>query len=290
LEPMSEVTSLKVLDGLRVVACLQAAVEKLQVLGSLTSDWQSDELTQMLGEEISRVILEQRELEVRYAAAIARRAELKSISNKQKAKENEEEISRISLSLQQSTKLLCRNLQDNPNLEGNLEKIDEERANLEKLLTKTQLELQTTATMETLRRRVEKEQNEMDTRAAIIERERALSKQVEDLKRQIHQEKKQFEEEVKTKNLKIAQLKEEFQQMKANTALDTKYMLKQAQAQADCLQRRLESELTDHQAHVKSLEQHIAIEKRANKLMEDFLKLKVSRMGENIEVCFRDFF
>jgi hypothetical protein len=61
-------------------------------------------------------------------------------------------------------------------------------------------------------------------------------------------------------------------------------MLKQAQAQADCLQRRLESELTDHQGHVKSLEQHIAIEKRANKLMEDFLKLKVSRMGENIEV------
>ena len=52
----------------------------------------------------------------------------------------------------------------------------------------------------------------------------------------------------------------------------------------DGLQRRLETELTDHQAHVKSLEQHIAIEKRANKLMEDFLKLKVSRMGENIEV------
>jgi hypothetical protein len=281
---MSEAASLKVLDGLRIVACLQGAIEKLQVLGSLTSDWQSDELTQMLGEEISRVIFEQRELEVRYAAAIARRAELKSISNKQKAKENEEEISRISLALQQSTKLLCRNLQDNPNLEGNLEKIDEERANLEKLLTKTQLELQTSATLETLRRRVEKEQNEMDTRAAIIERERALSKQVEDLKRQIHQEKKLFEEDVKAKNLKIAQLKEDFQQMKANTALDTKYMLKQAQAQAECLQRRLETELADHQAHVKSLEQHISIEKRANKLMEDFLKLKVTRMGENIEV------
>jgi hypothetical protein len=59
-------------------------------------------------------------------------------------------------------------------------------------------------------------------------------------------------------------------------------------AQVSCgyvVQRRLESELTDHQAHVKSLEQHIAIEKRANKLMEDFLKMKVSRMGENIEVC-----
>jgi hypothetical protein len=89
---------------------------------------------------------------------------------------------------------------------------------------------------------------------------------------------------VKAKNLKIAQLKEDFQQMKANTALDTKYMLKQAQAQAECLQRRLETELADHQAHVKSLEQHISIEKRANKLMEDFLKLKVTRMGENIEV------
>ena len=60
-----------------------------------------------------------------------------------------------------------------------------------------------------------------------------------------------------------------------------------AHAHADA---RLECELTDHEAHVRSLEQHIAIEKRANKLMEDFLKMKVSRMGENIEVrgcCFR---
>jgi hypothetical protein len=30
------------------------------------------------------------------------------------------------------------------------------------------------------------------------------------------------------------------------SALDTRYMLKQVQAQADCLQRRLEFEPTDH--------------------------------------------
>ena len=36
---------------------------------------------------------------------------------------NEEEIERVANQLRQSTKVLTRNLQDNPNLEGNMQKI-----------------------------------------------------------------------------------------------------------------------------------------------------------------------
>ena len=43
---------------------LENAVEKLGILASLTTDIHNDELSSMLGEEISRIIQEQRALEV----------------------------------------------------------------------------------------------------------------------------------------------------------------------------------------------------------------------------------
>jgi hypothetical protein len=39
---------------------LESAVEKLGILASITTDFQNDELSSMLGEEISRIIQEQR--------------------------------------------------------------------------------------------------------------------------------------------------------------------------------------------------------------------------------------
>ena len=45
-------------------AVLENAVEKLGILASLTTDIHNDELSSMLGEEISRIIQEQRALEV----------------------------------------------------------------------------------------------------------------------------------------------------------------------------------------------------------------------------------
>ena len=56
--------------------------------------------------------------------------------------ENEQEIERVALALRQSIKVLTRNLQDNPNLEGNMSKIQNERGLIETLLVNTAHELQ----------------------------------------------------------------------------------------------------------------------------------------------------
>ena len=96
----------------------------------------------MLGEEISRVIQEQRALEKKYEQLIEERRNMKGLSNRAKFQANEDEIQRTANALRQSTKILTRNLQDNPNVEGNMHKIQSERSALETLLVNTAHELQ----------------------------------------------------------------------------------------------------------------------------------------------------
>lgn len=100
-----------------------------------------DELSQFMGDEISRIIREQRALEKRYEELIAQRGALKAglctvvaagwqlcsrslarvcarvglvlvqgLSNKTRYKENQREIQDVSRALRESTKKLCRNL------------------------------------------------------------------------------------------------------------------------------------------------------------------------------------
>ena len=54
-------------------------------------------------------------------------------------------MARVSLALRQSIKVLTRNLQDNPNLEGNVLKIQSERGVIETLFVNTAHELQVRA-------------------------------------------------------------------------------------------------------------------------------------------------
>ena len=59
----------------------------------------------------------------RYEELIAQRGILKGLANKSKYKQNQVEIQDVSRALRESTKNLCRNLKDNPNISGNLMKI-----------------------------------------------------------------------------------------------------------------------------------------------------------------------
>jgi len=99
-------TMLDIIESQRAIAVLQETVEKLEFLGTITPNvlTQRDELSKMVGDEISRLIEDQRTLEQRYEELIAQRAKLKGQLNKQKYKENQKEIQLTSQKLRESTK------------------------------------------------------------------------------------------------------------------------------------------------------------------------------------------
>ena len=104
--------SLTVIEAARISAIVEEALEKLSFLASITPDVMAhrDELSQIVGDEITRIIQEQRGLETRYEHLIAQRTSLKALSNKTKFQENQEQVKEVAKALRESTKELCRNL------------------------------------------------------------------------------------------------------------------------------------------------------------------------------------
>jgi hypothetical protein len=67
-----------------------------------------EEMTEMMSEEITRVMNEQRGLEQHYASLVRQRSELKGLSNKSKLIEVKSQIGQVSTQLRESTRILCR--------------------------------------------------------------------------------------------------------------------------------------------------------------------------------------
>mmetsp|Transcript_34645 Transcript_34645/g.92166 ORF Transcript_34645/g.92166 Transcript_34645/m.92166 type:complete len:233 (-) Transcript_34645:1636-2334(-) len=143
---------LSAIETQRAIAILDETIEKLSFLGSITPDvlQHRDELSKFVGDEISHIIYEQRQLEARYEELIAQRGALKGLANKSKYKEVQCEIQDVSRALRESTKNLCRNLKDNPNISDNLVKIQQERTELIEILAQTVREMQESGTFKTL--------------------------------------------------------------------------------------------------------------------------------------------
>uniref|UniRef100_A0A6T8KT63 Uncharacterized protein n=1 Tax=Hemiselmis andersenii TaxID=464988 RepID=A0A6T8KT63_HEMAN len=271
--------ALSLVECQRITATLESAVEKLGILASLTTDFHNEELNSMLGEEISRIIQEQRALEQRYEELIHERRNMKGFANRIKFQANEDEIQRVAHALRQSTKVLTRNLQDNPNLEGNMQKIQGERGALETLLVNTAHELQF-ASYNSLEEVVDKEEKRMEHMRVVLAREKELSETVARLKQELHEERTAFEQEVLQKNKQITELKERLQEKKTETAIELRYLGKESKAKYNCTHRVWDKEVKDLTDEIALLEDQLAIEQRASTMQSEFLQRKLGAMSE----------
>merc|ERR1719382_1081402 len=273
-----------VVESARISAIVEEALEKLSFLASITPDVMAhrDELSQIVGDEITRIIQEQRGLETRYEELIAQRASLKALSNKAKYKENQEQIKEVARQLRDSTKELCRNLKGNPNIAENLSKIQTERSNLQNLLSKTLRELRENA-FSTLTTTVEEEKARTDMILEVIAKEKEVSAAVKKLQTDLANERQQHEAEVEERNEIITKLKEELQDVRTNSSTKTKYLQKEARARGQSLNRIYGQQTTELEQQIWTLRKELEIEERANRESEDFLRRKQSQLQFEIQ-------
>lgn len=285
-EPASEEgISLSAIEAQRAIAIISETVEKLTFLGSITPDvlQHRDELSKFVGDEISRIIYEQRQLEARYEQLIAERGALKGLANKSKYKEVQSEIQDVSRALRESTKNLCRNLKDNPNIQGNLMKIQRERTDLIEILNMSIRELQESGTCETLVRKVYESKAQQDRENDIIERERAMSAAVKQLDEDLSNEKKQHQESIAAHKGQIAVLKEQLQKIKSTTAVDAKYTRKHETGRTNAIVRSYTQAQRAQENKIKELERNLEMEKVVHEETMEFLKRKFGTLTTDIE-------
>ena len=269
-------SNLTVIESARISSIIEEALEKLSFLASITPDVMAhrDELSQIVGDEITRIIQEQRGLELRYEELIAQRSSLKALSNKAKYKENQELIKEVARALRESTKELCRNLKGNPNIAENLSKIQTERSNLQNLLSKTLRELRENS-FSTLTTTVEEEKARNDMILEVIAKEKEVSASVKKLQEDLSSERHQHEAEVEERNEIISKLKEELQEVRTKSAIETKYLQKESRARLQSLNRIYGQSTSELDEQIWKVRKQLEIEVLANRESEGFLKRKV---------------
>ena len=269
-------SNLTVIESARISSIIEEALEKLSFLASITPDVMAhrDELSQIVGDEITRIIQEQRGLELRYEELIAQRSSLKALSNKAKYKENQELIKEVARALRESTKELCRNLKGNPNIAENLSKIQTERSNLQNLLSKTLRELRESS-FATLTTTVEEEKARNDMILEVIAKEKEVSASVKKLQEDLSSERHQHEAEVEERNEIISKLKEELQEVRTKSAIETKYLQKESRARLQSLNRIYGQSTSELDEQIWKVRKQLEIEVLANRESEEFLKRKV---------------
>jgi hypothetical protein len=201
-------TKLRPLEAICVAGAVEDCLDRLRVLQSLTPNvlTQRDELSNMLGDTVARIITQQKKCEAEYEELVKRRSELKSLSNKTRYKRNQEKIQEKALELKSLTTDLCKRLRESPNVSENLLKIQTERSNLISIFEALRTELLAHRSFQGIAQRAGKLLAYYENMSQVVRAEKEMQRQIEELNTKVQQT--ELEMQQRTEQLE-AQIKEQ---------------------------------------------------------------------------------
>lgn len=277
-------SELSLCDCERIIALLEDAVEKLAFLDSITPDvlQHRDELSAFIGDEIQRVMGEQKSLEHRYAELIEARAAMKGTHNKSKYKEVQDEIQDISRALRESTNNLVRSLKENPNVSGNLLKVQRDRTELHDLLLRANQEFRDRGTYQTITYTVDEENNARIKFQQLKTREKSLREAVEKLQESLTEEQHTFQSTTQQQKRAITQLKDELQIIKGTASHDSKFKRKESLATVASIWREFKLKERVIEEALAEKEDRMQTEIVVHGETKEFLSRKLRQLQDDI--------
>lgn len=266
------------IEALRVQTLLDVALKKLEFLANISTGTGS-ELTEFMGDEISRIIQEQRELEKKYEALIATRSTLTGLANKVEMKKVQEEIQEVGRNLKESNKSLCRNLKENPNVEQNLKKMQNERELVKTWLDELHKELQEYS-FGNLMTKVEEERKQQELLTVVKQKEKEVSKTVKTLESDLEREHSEHEKETRQATQEIKELKCELQQKKSVSQIELSFEEKKLRAKENALVRIFNQHEKSLKEQRDQLDKMINLEKTVHTDTRDFMEGRLEELSE----------
>jgi len=277
-----ETTELSPSEAAHIYAVLKRTLDKLSLVGVITVDpaVQAQELTQSVGEEISRMIEQQKQLEKRFEELVSAQHVLRNLPNKSKLRENQAELQLVAEQLRMSTKQLCRNLKDNPNVAENMAKVAMERQSLQLLISRTLHELEVFSKAQPLIESVMAMEAAEVQMQRTIEHERATTATVKQLRNDLKDERIDHEEKMKEQKKLVFGLKEQLAEQKMGTAVEVRFQDKDSLAKNEHLSRLEQTELEDLRRELLLVRQRTEIEANVHGATADFLRHMSQRMQQ----------
>eukprot|EP00794_Sanderia_malayensis_P011295 gene11295-12476_t len=262
---------LSALDTVHVTTVLEDCLDQLAILGNITPTSNENQKGQLVSNDIIHLINRQEELEKKYD-------HLLSAKNN-----NRDEIEMMSKALQGHTRALNKSFRQATGVNDSTRKIQADRKFVFDILCTALDEIKTTQTFNGLVTAVNEEKNKKTDLQNIILQEEESRKKVKQLQRQLLDVKKEREIEVQKRKEMIAHLKDQLQETKAKTSMETKYIKKDAEVRVSCTQKNCQKSEQDLREEIEVLRQKIDEEARVNNEIESFLRQHYSMLGEKLD-------
>jgi len=207
---------------------------------------------------------------------------MKGMVNKNKYKEVQEEIQDVSRALKESTNNLVRSLKDNPNISGNLIKVQRDRTELNDNLLRCIQEIRDRGKYTTLTHKVDEENNAKIRFQQLKSREKGLSDAVIKLQQTLKEEQHTFQHTTTEQKHAILTLKEELLEVKGSTSTDSQFRRKESQASVKAIWREYKHKEHQLEIRLKDLEDKLHTENVVNNETKDFLTRKVASLSDKV--------
>jgi IQ domain-containing protein G len=278
-------SALNPLEAMRAAAVLSSALERLAFLPAVTPDVLAHrgEVSALVGDEISRIINEQRALEQRYDTLIGVRVNLRGLANKSKFKEVQEEIAQVSADLRESLRNLCRALKDNPDIADSLALVGEERDALQALLARTLSDVKDGGHFRSLADFVQREREQRERLAEIARREDAAAREVDVLAATLKEEEDRHAYEAELKRAEINTLKERLRKLKVDTTMTLRFSRKEVAARNETLGRQFAGDEGEVAKEIEELKSQLAQESAAHETTLELLKREQEEYAKKVE-------
>ncbi|XP_065055928.1 dynein regulatory complex protein 9-like [Rhopilema esculentum] len=262
---------LSALDTIHVSAVLEDCVDQLAILGSIIPVSSENHRGQLVSNDILGLIEGQEELERKYETLVSSKAP------------KSQELENVSKALQNHTKALSRSFRQATGANDTLQKIQSDRKFLLDILNETLNEIKEEQTFSTLVNAVSEEKRKKTELQDIIIKEEQSRKKVRNLQKQLLEVKKEKEIEVQKRKEMIAHLKDQLQETKAKTSMETKYIKKDAEVRVSCAQKQCQKTESELKEEIEVLKQKVDEEARVNNEIESFLRQHYAMLEEKLE-------
>eukprot|EP00045_Choanoeca_perplexa_P022833 m.11009 g.11009 ORF g.11009 m.11009 type:complete len:387 (-) comp9739_c0_seq1:67-1227(-) len=267
----------------QVVALIEDAINQLAVLGGVSGQGdQSLQIATVVGDEIGRIVEEQRQLELVYDQLLTERAELQQHNDNIGLSANDQELRSVAKQLKTSTATLVKALKQKPGAADAIIKVQAERKFTQNTLEAMLAELNHSNSFEALLETLQEDHHIQSTMAATILKEKESRATIKRLRQQIADVKEEKEREIQEQNELVAQLKDQKQEARVRVNMESSYVKRDADMHVEMAEKRKTLTLEQLADQVLESQNELEQEARVHTEIQEFLKQSYDDLGTKL--------
>ncbi|XP_034637494.1 dynein regulatory complex protein 9 isoform X2 [Trachemys scripta elegans] len=264
------------LEAVQICAALEDCLDQLAILGYImpVSYEGRTDISNIDAQEISEIVKSQKELGVKFEHLMSARSENRPTVPSESLKFTElgQQLQETSGDLKRANHLFSRAAKQSAVSSDNLRKVQADRQYASDVIAETLQEMQTSGTFQSLLQAVRREEERKSNFYTTIIREEEGRKEIKSLQKRLQDVKKEKELELQNRNEMIAYLKDQLQEMKAKTDMESRYVKKDTELQVYQTQKKCSNAESDLFNEIEKLRIKNDEEIRVHVEIENFLR------------------